>query len=126
MTDTTVPVRQRPRPDSDGESAVLDKIAELPGPYRAMGERLHAVITASAPALAPRTWYGMPAYALDGKVIVFFRGGTTAEPERYMTLGFSEDANLDEGNMWPTSFALAELTPAEESRIAALVRRAVS
>lgn len=126
MTDTTVPVRQRPRPDSDGESAVLDKIAELPGPYRAMGERLHAVITASAPALAPRTWYGMPAYALDGKVNVFFRGGTTAEPERYMTLGFSEDANLDEGNMWPTSFALAELTPAEESRIAALVRRAVS
>jgi len=77
------------------------------------------------PALAPRTWYGMPAYALDGKVIVFFRGGTPAEPERYMTLGFSEDANLDEGAMWPTSFALAELTPAEESRIAALVRRAV-
>lgn len=126
MTDTIVPMRQRPRPDSDGESAVLAKIAELPGPYRAVGERLHAVITASAPALAPRTWYGMPAYALDGKVIVFFRGGTTAEPERYMTLGFSEDANLDEGNMWPTSFALAELTPAEESRIAALVRRAVS
>jgi uncharacterized protein YdhG (YjbR/CyaY superfamily) len=127
MTDTpetTSPDPQRPSPHTDTETAALAKIAELPGPYRAMGERLHAVIRATAPALAPRTWYGMPAYARDGKVVVFFRGGTAAEPERYMTLGFSEDAALDEGSMWPTSFALAALGPDEEARVTALVKKA--
>lgn len=126
-TGTTPPDTQKPgrrRDATDGERAALAKIAGLPGPYRAMGERLHAVITAAAPALEPRTWYGMPAYARDGNVVVFFRGGTAAEPERYMTLGFSVDAALDEGAMWPTSFALTELGPAEEARIAALVKRA--
>jgi len=123
-TETTTADPQKPgrrRETTDGESAALAKIAELPGPYRAMGERLHAVITAAAPALAPRTWYGMPAYARDGKVVVFFRG---AVDERYMTLGFTEDAALDDGAMWPISFALTELTPAEEARIAALVEKA--
>lgn len=108
---------------ADGESAVLAKIAAMPGPYRVMGERLHAIIRASAPALSPRLWYGMPAYARDGKVVVFFRG---AADERYMTLGFNEEANLDDGAMWPTSFALTALGPTEESRIAALVKRAAS
>lgn len=107
---------------ADGESAVLAKIAAMPEPYRSMGERLHGLIRASAPALEPRLWYGMPAYAKDGKVICFFRGG---EKERYMTLGFTEEAKLDEGGMWPTAFALKELTAAEEARIAALVQRAV-
>ena len=107
----------------DGESAALVKIAEMPGPYRAMGERLHSLIKASAPALSPRTWYGMPAYAKDGKVVCFFRG---SEKERYMTLGFSEDANLDSGHMWPTAFALRELTAVEEARIDALVKDATS
>ena len=128
-TDTTTPDRQKPGPHrdaADGEGAVLAKIAGMPGPYRALGERLHAVIRASAPALSPRTWYGMPAYARDGKVVCFFRGGTPGDPERYMTLGFTEEANLDDGAMWPTAFALTELTPAEEARIGALVKRAVS
>ena len=123
MTDTTVPMRQRPRPDSDGESAVLAKIAELPGPYRAMGERLHAVITASAPALAPRTWYGMPAYAKDGKVVCFFQAASKFKT-RYSALGFNDAANLDEGAMWPVTFALKELTDAEEAKIRALVKQA--
>ena len=107
----------------EGENAVLAKIAAMPGTYRALGERLHTLIKASAPVLAPKTWYGMPAYAKDGKVICFFRGDKN---ERYVTLGFSEDANLDEDNMWPTSYALKELTATEEERIAELVKKAVS
>jgi len=109
----------------DGESAVLAKIAEMPEPDRAMGERLHAIIKASAPALSPRLWYGMPAYAKDGKVVCFFRSAQKFK-ERYMTLGFNDEANLDEGNMWPIAFALKELTAAEEARIGALVKKAVS
>ena len=110
---------------AEGESAVLAKIAEMQEPDRAMAERLHAIIKASAPALSPRTWYGMPAYAKDGKVVCFFRGADKFK-ERYMTLGFNDKANLDEGNMWPVAFALKELTAAEEARIAALVKKAVS
>jgi hypothetical protein len=110
---------------ADGESAVLAKIAEMPGPDRAMGERLHAVIKASAPALSPRLWYGMPAYAKDGKVVCFFQNAQKFKT-RYATLGFSDDANLDEGAMWPTAFALTELTAADEARIGALVKKAVS
>jgi hypothetical protein len=118
--------RPGPRADkADGESAVLAKIAALPGPYRAMGERLHALIKASAPALSPRLWYGMPAYAKDGNVVCFFRGGQMFK-ERYMTLGFSDKANLDGGHLWPIAFALTELTAAEEARIGALVKKAVS
>jgi hypothetical protein len=118
--------RPGPRTDkADGESAVLVAIAAMPGPYRAMGERLHALIKASAPALAPRLWYGMPAYDRDGKVVCFFRGGDKFK-ERYMTLGFNDAANLDEGALWPIAFALTELTAAEEARIAALVKKAVS
>jgi hypothetical protein len=109
----------------DGESAVLAKIAEMPEPDRTMGERLHAIIKASAPALSPRLWYGMPAYARDGKVVCFFRD-TQKFKERYMTLGFNEEANLDEGAMWPVAFALKELTAAEEARIGALVKKAVT
>jgi uncharacterized protein YdhG (YjbR/CyaY superfamily) len=116
-----------PRTDeADGESAVLATIAALSRPYRAMGERLHVTIKASAPALSPKLWYGMPAYAnKDGKVICFFRSGQKFK-ERYMTLGFNDMANLDEGNMWPIAFALKELTAAEEARIGALVKKAVS
>ena len=115
-----------PRADkADGESAVLALIAAMPAPYRAMGERLHAIIKASAPALSPKVWYGMPAYAKDGKVVCFFRGGDKFK-ERYMTLGFDDKANLDEGAMWPIAFALKELTAAEEARIGALVKKAVS
>ena len=110
---------------ADGESDVLAKIAEMPEPDRAMAERLHALIKASAPALSPRTWYGMPAYAKDGKVVCFFQSAQKFKA-RYATFGFSDKANLDEGAMWPTSFALKELTAAEEARIAALVKRAVS
>jgi hypothetical protein len=109
----------------DGERAVLAAIAAMPEPYRAMGERLHAIIKANAPALSPRTWYGMPAYAKDGKVVCFFRGADKFR-ERYMTLGFNDIANLDEGHMWPIAFALTELTAAEEAKIAALVKKAVS
>jgi Domain of unknown function (DU1801). len=94
----------------------------MPVMYRAMGEQLHALIKTSAPSLSPKTWYGMPAYAQDGKVICFFRG---ADKERYMTLGFTEDANLDQGNLWPTSFALKELTATEEAQITDLVKKAV-
>jgi uncharacterized protein YdhG (YjbR/CyaY superfamily) len=110
---------------ADGESAVLAKIAEMPEPDRAMAERLHAVIKASAPALSPRTWYGMPAYAKDGKVVCFFQSAQKFKT-RYATLGFSDQANLDDGAMWPTAFALTELTAAAEARIGALVKKAVS
>ena len=110
---------------ADGESEVLAKIAEMPEPDRAMGERLHAIIKASAPALSPRTWYGMPAYAKDGKVVCFFQDAQKFKT-RYATLGFSDKATLDEGQMWPTAFALNELTAADEARIGALVKKAVS
>jgi hypothetical protein len=118
--------RPGPRADkADGESAVLAKIAAMPEPDRAIGERLHAIIKASAPVLSPKLWYGMPAYAKDGKVVCFFRD-TQKFKERYMTLGFNEEANLDEGALWPIAFALKELTAAEEARIGALVKQAVS
>src|SRR5918993_1988488 len=107
-----------------GERAVLAKIAEMEGPDRAMAERLHEIVKASAPALSPKTWYGMPAYAnKDGKVVCYFHGAQKFNA-RYATLGFNDAANLDEGVMWPTSFALKELTPAEEAKISALVERA--
>jgi uncharacterized protein YdhG (YjbR/CyaY superfamily) len=109
----------------DAEREVLDKIAEMPAPDRAMAERLHALIKASAPVLSPRTWYGMPAYAKDGKVVCFFTPASKFK-ERYATIGFNAVANLDDGNMWPTAFALKELTAAEEARIEALVKKAVS
>ncbi len=108
---------------ANGESTVIATIAAMPD--RAMGERLHAIIKASAPALSPKLWYGMPAYAKDGKVICFFRSAQKFK-ERYMTLGFNQDANLDEGHMWPIAFALNELTAAEEARISELVKKAVS
>jgi uncharacterized protein YdhG (YjbR/CyaY superfamily) len=118
--------RPGPRGDkADGESAVLAKIAAMPEPDRAMAKRLHAIIKASAPALSPKTWYGMPAYAKDGKVVCFFQSAQKFK-SRYATFGFSDEANLDEGAMWPTSFALTELTAAEEARIGALVKKAVS
>jgi uncharacterized protein YdhG (YjbR/CyaY superfamily) len=110
---------------ADGEDDVLAKIAEMSGPDRAMAKRLHAIIKASAPALSPKTWYGMPAYAKDGKVVCFFQSAQKFK-SRYATFGFSDEANLDEGAMWPTSFALKELTAAEEESIAALVKKAVS
>src|SRR5918911_1939483 len=110
---------------ADGESDVLAKIAEMPEADRAMAERLHAMIKASAPALSPSTWYGMPAYAKDGKVVCFFQSAQKFKT-RYATFGFSDKANLDEGAMWPTSFALKELTAVEEARIATLVKKAVS
>jgi hypothetical protein len=110
---------------ADGESAVLAAIAAMPGPYRAMGVRLHAIIKANAPVLSPRLWYGMPAYAKDGKVVLFFRSPEKFK-ERYMTLGFNDVANLDEGHMWPIAFALTELSAAEEARIGVLVEKAVS
>jgi len=118
--------RRGPREDkADGESAVLAKIAGMPEPDRAMGKRLHAIVKASAPALSPRLWYGMPAYAKDGKVVCFFQSAQKFKT-RYATLGFSDAANLDEGAMWPVAFALKELTAAEEARIGALVKKAVS
>jgi uncharacterized protein YdhG (YjbR/CyaY superfamily) len=110
---------------ADGESAVLAKIAEMPAPDRALGERLHAIIKASAPGLSPKTWYGMPAYAKDGKVVCYFQSADKFN-SRYATFGFSDEANLDKGAMWPTSFALTELTAAEEAKISALVKKAVS
>ena len=117
--------RRQPRTaGADGERDVLAKIAEMPEPDRTMAEGLHAVVKASAPALSPRTWYGMPAYALDGKVVCFFQGAQKFKT-RYATLGFSDTAKLDEGSMWPTAFALTRWTAAEEATIAALVRRAV-
>ena len=110
---------------ADGEKDVLAKIAEMPKADRAMAERLHALIKASAPVLSPRTWYGMPAYAKDGKVVCFFQSAQKFKT-RYATFGFLHEANLDEGAMWPTAFALKELTAAEEARIGALVKKAVS
>lgn len=110
---------------TDGESAVLAAIDSMEEPSRAIGEQLHAIIKSSAPILSPKLWYGMPAYAKDGKVICFFRGAEKFK-ERYMTLGFNDEANLDEGAMWPVAFALKELTAAEEARIRALVQKAVS
>ena len=110
---------------ADGQGAVLAKIAEMPEPERTMGKRLHDIIKASAPALSPKTWYGMPAYAKDGKVVCFFQSAQKFKA-RYATLGFSDEAKLDEGAMWPTSFALKELSAADEARIAALVKKAVS
>jgi len=116
------PARRSPRVELDGESAVLAKIAAMPEPYRSMGERVHAIIKASAPALTPKVWYGMPAYARDGKCICFFRA------DKYMTLGFTQDANLfaDGGPMQPSSFALSDLTADEEARIAEIVKKSVS
>jgi uncharacterized protein YdhG (YjbR/CyaY superfamily) len=108
-----------------GESDLLAKIAEMPEPERAMATRLHEIITASAPALSPKTWYGMPAYAKDGKVICFFQAASKFNT-RYATFGFQHDANLDEGEMWPVVFALKALTATEEERISALVKKAVS
>ena len=110
---------------ADGEGDVLAKIAEMAEPDRAMAKRLHAIIKTSAPVLSPKTWYGMPAYAKDGKVVCFFQSALKFK-SRYATFGFSDEANLDEGAMWPTSFALKELTAAEEARIGALVKKAVS
>ncbi|HJZ68371.1 MAG TPA: DUF1801 domain-containing protein [Blastocatellia bacterium] len=118
--------RRGPRADkADRESAVLAKIAEMPEPDRAIGKRLHAIIKASAPALSPRLWYGMPAYAKDGKVVCFFQSAQKFNT-RYATFGFSDAANLDEGALWPVAFALKELTAKEEARISALVKKAVS
>ena len=108
----------------DGETDVLAKLAALPQPDRTLGERLHALIKANAPGLSPRTWYGMPAYAKDDKVVCFFQSAQKFKT-RYATLGFSDKAQLDDGRMWPTAFALKELTAAEEARIAALIRKAV-
>jgi uncharacterized protein YdhG (YjbR/CyaY superfamily) len=119
------PRRGRRADQADGESAVLATIAALPQPDRAMGEWLHAIIKANAPELSPKTWYGMPAYAKDGNVVCFFQSPQKFKT-RYATLGFSDKANLDEGHMWPTAFALKELTAAEEARIGALVKKAVS
>jgi uncharacterized protein YdhG (YjbR/CyaY superfamily) len=111
---------------ADGEEALLAKIAEMPKPDRAMAERLHAIITASAPDLSPKTWYGMPAYANeDGKVVCYFTAASKFK-SRYATFGFNDDANLDDGNMWPISFALTKLTAADEAKIGALVKQAVS
>jgi len=110
---------------ADGESAVLAKIAAMEEPDRSMGKRVHAIIRASAPALTPKLWYGMPAYAKNDKVVCFFQSAQKFKA-RYATFGFNDTANLDEGHMWPTSFALKELTPADEARIGALVKQAVS
>ena len=127
-TKPTPPRQQQPGPQADkadGESAVLAMIAAMPEPDRVIAERLHAVIKTSAPVLSPRLWYGMPAYARDGKVVCFFQSMQKFKT-RYATFGFMHEANLDEGNMWPTAFALKKVTAAEEERIAALVKKAVS
>ena len=117
--------RGRRADKADGESEVLAKIAEMPEPDRTMAERLHAIIKAMAPALSPRTWYGMPAYAKDGDVVCFFQSAQKFKT-RYATFGFSDKANLDEGAMWPTYFALTKLTRTEETRIRALLKKALS
>ena len=124
-TSTNKQKKGLPSDKDDGESIVLAKIAEMQESDRIIGERLHAIIKANAPSLTPRLWYGMPAYALDGKVVCFFQSAEKFKT-RYMTLGFSDKANLDHGNMWPTSFALKELTDTEELRIVELVKKAVS
>jgi hypothetical protein len=121
MTSTTKKAKKK----AEEESAVLAAIAAMPGPDRAMSERLHAIIKASAPDLSPKSWYGMPAYAKDGKVVCFFQSAQNFNT-RYATFGFQHEANLDEGNMWPVAFALKKLTAAEEARIVALVKKAVS
>ena len=110
---------------ADGESALLAKIAEMKGKDRVMATRLHALITAAAPTLVPKTWYGMPAYAKDGKIVCFFKSAEKFD-SRYATFGFEEAANIDDGAMWPTSFAVKELTPTGEKRISTLVKKAVS
>jgi uncharacterized protein YdhG (YjbR/CyaY superfamily) len=110
---------------ADGEKALLAKIAEMPKPDRVMAKRIHAIVKASAPDLSPKTWYGMPAYSKDGKVVCFFQSAHKFK-SRYATFGFNDTANLDDGAMWPTSFALTELTPAEEAKIGKLVKKAVS
>jgi uncharacterized protein YdhG (YjbR/CyaY superfamily) len=125
MTETLQERRRALSGGADGESDVLTKIAEMSEPDRGMARRLHAVIKASAPNLTPRTWYGMPAYAKDDKVVCFFQSGQKFK-SRYATLGFQQAANLDEGDIWPTSFALKRLTPAVEEEIGKLVKRAVS
>ena len=109
---------------ADGESALLAKVAEMKGTDRAMAKRLHAIITAAAPALSPKTWYGMPAYAKDGKIVCFFQSAEKFD-SRYATFGFSDEANIDQGAMWPTSWALKKLTAAEEKKIVTLVKKAV-
>jgi uncharacterized protein YdhG (YjbR/CyaY superfamily) len=109
---------------ADGEKALLEKVAEMKGTDKAMAKRLHAVITAAAPSLTPKTWYGMPAYAKDGKILCFFQSAEKFDA-RYATFGFSDEANIDQGAMWPTSWALKELTAAEEKKIVALVKKAV-
>jgi uncharacterized protein YdhG (YjbR/CyaY superfamily) len=128
MKERAKEVKAEARAEKDkaaGERAILEKIAEMPEPDRTMAERLHAIIKASAPALSPKTWYGMPAYAKDGKVVCYFTPASKFK-ERYATFGFNAEANLDEGNMWPTAFALKKLTAADEKRIGALVKQAVS
>jgi uncharacterized protein YdhG (YjbR/CyaY superfamily) len=117
--------RGRRADKADGEREVLAKIAEMPEPDRSLAQRIHAIVKASAPALTPKTWYGMPAYAKEGKVVCFFTSADKFK-SRYATFGFNDSANLDEGSMWPTSFALKELTAAEEATIGALVKKAVS
>ena len=117
--------KERKASKGDGEGDVLAKIAEMQGPDRALAERVHAIVTASAPDLSPRTWYGMPAYAKDGKVVCFFQSAQKFKT-RYATLGFSDKAHLDEGTMWPNAFALTKLTADDEARIGALVKKAVS
>jgi uncharacterized protein YdhG (YjbR/CyaY superfamily) len=121
---------EKPRPSPakkkvDGESAVLAMIAGMPEADRLLGERFHAIVRGNAPALSPRLWYGMPAYARDGKVVCFFQSAKKFKT-RYATVGFMHEANLDDGAMWPTAFALKEITPAAEARLAALVKKAVS
>ena len=128
MKERAKELKAEARADRDraaGESDVLAKIAEMPARDRRMAKRIHAIVTASAPALSPKTWYGMPAYAKDGKVVCFFQSAAKFNA-RYATFGFSDEANLDKGAMWPTSFALKELTAADEAKIGALVKRAVS
>ena len=128
MKERAKELKAEARADRDraaGEKDLLAKIAEMPEADRVMAERLHAIVTAGAPSLSPKTWYGMPAYARDGKVVCFFQGADKFEA-RYATVGFSDEANLDDGAMWPTSFALKKLTAAAEKRIAALVKQAVS
>jgi uncharacterized protein YdhG (YjbR/CyaY superfamily) len=125
VQETKAAARRGPRDKADEETAVLAKIAEMAPPDRAMAERLHAIIKASAPVLSPKLWYGMPAYAKDGNVVCFFQGAQKFKT-RYATLGFSDKAHLDDGAMWPTAFALKELTATEEARIGAFVKQAVS
>ncbi len=120
----TVQERKAAARGANDEKALLAKIAEMPEPDRALAKRLHAIITASAPALSPKTWYGMPAYAKDDKIVCFFQSGQKFKT-RYATLGFQDAADLDEGHMWPTAYALTTLTPADEARIGAIVKKAV-